>query len=76
MSSSVTSARSGPARTLRADNPRYGEKAIFGFLFFTAAVSVLVTPRLFSLSFIHFLVCSARFPLLSSSPRPNGHLGF
>jgi phosphate transport system permease protein len=33
-------------RTLRADNPRYGEKAIFAFLFFTAAVSVAVTTAI------------------------------
>ena len=46
MSSSVTSARSGPARTLRADNPRYGEKLIYAFLFFTAAVSVAVTTSI------------------------------
>ena len=46
MSSSVTSERSGPMRTLRSDNPRYGEKAIFAFLFFTAAVSVAVTTAI------------------------------
>jgi len=46
VSSSVTSARSGPARTLRADNPRYGEKLIYAFLFFTAAVSVAVTTSI------------------------------
>ena len=33
-------------RTLRSDNPRYGEKAIFAFLFFTAAVSVAVTTAI------------------------------
>lgn len=74
MSSSVTSARSGPARTLRADNPRYGEKAIFGFLFFTAAVSVLVTtsivfalfyplPRFFSeISIVEFFTATEWSP--------------
>ena len=46
MSSSVTSERSGPMRTLRSDNPRYGEKAIYAFLFFTAAVSVAVTTAI------------------------------
>ena len=46
MSSSVTLERSGPVRTLRSDNPRYGEKAIFAFLFFTAAVSVAVTTAI------------------------------
>lgn len=46
MSSSVTSARSGPQRTLRADNPRYGEKLIYAFLFVTAAVSVAVTTSI------------------------------
>jgi phosphate transport system permease protein len=46
MSSSVTSERSGPMRTLRSDNPRYGEKVIFAFLFFTAAVSVAVTTAI------------------------------
>jgi phosphate transport system permease protein len=29
--------------SLRADSPRYGEKAIFAFLFLTAVISVLVT---------------------------------
>ena len=33
-------------RTVRSDNPRYGEKAIFAFLFFTAAVSVAVTTAI------------------------------
>ena len=33
-------------RTLRSDNPRDGEKAIFAFLFFTAAVSVAVTTAI------------------------------
>ena len=33
-------------RTLRSDNPRYGEKAIYAFLFFTAAVSVAVTTAI------------------------------
>jgi len=46
MSSSVTSERSSSLRTLRSDNPRYGEKAIFAFLFFTAAVSVAVTTAI------------------------------
>jgi len=46
MSSSVMSERSGSLRTLRSDNPRYGEKAIFAFLFFTAAVSVAVTTAI------------------------------
>ena len=46
MSSSVMSARSGPQRTLRADNPRYGEKLIYAFLFVTAAVSVAVTTSI------------------------------
>lgn len=46
MSLSVTSARSGSARTLRADNPRYGEKLIYAFLFFTAVVSVAVTTAI------------------------------
>jgi phosphate transport system permease protein len=40
------SARSGPQRTLRADNPRYGEKLIYAFLFVTAAVSVAVTTSI------------------------------
>src|SRR6056300_518153 len=46
MSSSVTSERSSSLRTLRSDNPRYGEKAIFAFLFFAAAVSVAVTTAI------------------------------
>ena len=46
MSSSVMSERSSSLRTLRSDNPRYGEKAIFAFLFFTAAVSVAVTTAI------------------------------
>ena len=46
MSSSVMSERSSSLRTLRSDNPRYGEKAIFSFLFFTAAVSVAVTTAI------------------------------
>ena len=46
MSSSVTSERSSSLLTLRSDNPRYGEKAIFAFLFFTAAVSVAVTTAI------------------------------
>ena len=46
MSSSVMSARSGSQRTLRADNPRYGEKLIYAFLFVTAAVSVAVTTSI------------------------------
>jgi len=33
-------------RSLRADKPRYGEKLIFIFLFFTAAVSVAVTTSI------------------------------
>lgn len=74
MSSSVTSVRSGPMRTLRTDKPRYGEKAIYGFLFFTAAVSVLVTtsivfalfyplPRLFSeISIVEFFTATEWSP--------------
>jgi phosphate transport system permease protein len=46
MSSSVMSERSSSLRTLHSDNPRYGEKAIFAFLFFTAAVSVAVTTAI------------------------------
>ncbi len=46
MSSSVTSVRSGPMRSLRADNPRYGEKLIYAFLLMTAAVSVAVTTAI------------------------------
>ena len=46
-SSVVSSARSGARGvSLRADSPRYGEKAIFAFLFFTAAVSVLTTTSI------------------------------
>ena len=49
MSSSVApsawrGSRSGIS--LQADSPRYGEKAIIAFLFFTAAVSVLVTTSI------------------------------
>lgn len=74
MSSSVTSVRSGPMRTLRTDKPRYGEKAIFGFLFLTAAISVLVTtaivfalfyplPRLFSeISIVEFFTATEWSP--------------
>jgi phosphate transport system permease protein len=74
MSSSMVSARSGPLRSLRADSPRYGEKAIFGFLFLTAAVSVLVTtaivfalfyplPRLFSeISIVEFFTATEWSP--------------
>jgi len=48
MSSSVVlPARSEQRRvSLRADKPRYGEKAIYAFLFLTAAVSVLVTTAI------------------------------
>ena len=46
MSSSVTSVRSGPMRSLRSDNPRYGEKLIYDFLLITAAVSVAVTTAI------------------------------
>jgi phosphate transport system permease protein len=48
MSSSVVqSVRSGAQRrSLRADSPRWGEKAIFAFLFLTAAISVLVTTSI------------------------------
>ena len=46
MSSSVTSVRSGPMRSLRSDNPRYGEKVIYAFLLLTAAVSVAVTTAI------------------------------
>jgi len=43
-SSMASSVRSGAPRvSLRADSPRYGEKAIFAFLFLTAVISVLVT---------------------------------
>ena len=74
MSSSVTSVRSGPMRSLRTDKPRYGEKAIFGFLFLTAAISVLVTtaivfalfyplPRLFSeISIVEFFTATEWSP--------------
>lgn len=74
MSSSVTSVRSGPMRTLRTDKPRYGEKVIFGFLFLTAAISVLVTtaivfalfyplPRLFSeISIVEFFTATEWSP--------------
>lgn len=41
-SSPVRSGRGNP-RPLRSENPHYGEKLIFAFLFFTAAVSVLIT---------------------------------
>ncbi len=66
-SSVVTSARSGAQRvSLRADSPRWGEKAVFAFLFLTAVVSVLTTfaivialfqplPRFFQeISFVEF----------------------
>ena len=49
MSSSVApSAWRGTStgRSLQADSPRYGEKAIIAFLFTTAAVSVLVTTSI------------------------------
>jgi phosphate transport system permease protein len=47
-SSAVQSAWSGSAerRSLQADSPRYGEKIIIGFLFFTAAISVAVTTSI------------------------------
>jgi len=66
-SSVVTSARSGAQRvSLRADSPRWGEKAVFAFLFLTAVISVLTTsaivialfqplPRFFQeISFVEF----------------------
>jgi phosphate transport system permease protein len=74
MSSSMVSARSVPLRSLRADNPRYGEKLIFAFLFFTAAVSVAVTtsivlalfqplPRFFSeISIVEFFTATEWSP--------------
>ena len=47
MSSTVMSSeRRVPSRALRSDNPRYGEKVIYGFLFLTAAVSVAVTTAI------------------------------
>jgi len=49
MSSSVTPSAwrgSSTGRSLQADRPRYGEKLIIGFLFFTAAVSVAVTTSI------------------------------
>jgi phosphate transport system permease protein len=48
MSSSVVSSARGDAQrvSLRADNPRYGEKAIKAFLFLTAAISVGVTTAI------------------------------
>jgi phosphate transport system permease protein len=61
-------------RTLRTDKPRYGEKVIFGFLFLTAAISVLVTtaivfalfyplPRLFSeISIVEFFTATEWSP--------------
>jgi phosphate transport system permease protein len=61
-------------RSLRTDKPRYGEKAIFGFLFLTAAISVLVTtaivfalfyplPRLFSeISIVEFFTATEWSP--------------
>jgi phosphate transport system permease protein len=64
-SSPVRSGRGNP-RPLRSENPHYGEKVIFTFLFITAAVSVLTTtaivialfqplPRLFSeISIVEF----------------------
>jgi phosphate transport system permease protein len=70
----MVSARSVPLRSLRADNPHYGEKAIFGFLFLTAAVSVLVTtsivfalfyplPRLFNeISIVEFFTATEWSP--------------
>lgn len=47
-SSAVQSAwrDSAPARSLQADSPRYGEKAIVLLLFLTAAVSVAVTTAI------------------------------
>lgn len=74
MSSSVTSVRSGPMRSLRADSPRYGEKLIYAFLLITAAVSVAVTtaivlalfqplPRFFSeISIVEFLTATEWSP--------------
>lgn len=44
-SSPVRSGRENP-RPLRSENPHYGEKLIFAFLFFTAAVSVLITTAI------------------------------
>jgi phosphate transport system permease protein len=70
----MVSARSVPLRSLRADNPRYGEKLIFAFLFFTAAVSVAVTtsivlalfqplPRFFSeISIVEFFTATEWSP--------------
>lgn len=48
MSSSVVSSARGGAQgaPLRADNPRYGERAIKAFLFLTAAISVVVTTAI------------------------------
>jgi phosphate transport system permease protein len=48
MSSSVVSSARSDARSvsLRADSPRYGEKAIKAFLFLTAAISVAVTTSI------------------------------
>ena len=74
MSSSVTSVRSGPMRSLRADSPRYGEKLIYAFLLITAAVSVAVTtaivlalfqplPRFFSeISIVEFFTATEWSP--------------
>jgi phosphate ABC transporter, permease protein PstC len=44
-SSPVRSGRGNP-RPLRSENPHYGEKVIFAFLFITAAVSVLTTTAI------------------------------
>lgn len=70
MSTSVTPSawrESAPKRSLQAESPRYGEKAIILFLFVTAAISVAVTtsivfallqplPKFFSeVSFVEFL---------------------
>jgi len=47
MSSTVMSSERGvPSRALRSDKPRYGEKLIYAFLFFTALVSVAVTTSI------------------------------
>lgn len=74
MSSSVTSVRSGPMRSLRTDSPRYGEKLIYAFLLITAAVSVAVTtaivlalfqplPRFFSeISIVEFFTATEWSP--------------
>lgn len=81
MSSSVgASARSGSHKvSLRADRPRYGEKAIVAFLFATAALSVLVTtsivvalfqplPRLFSeISIVEFFTATVWSPGFSQA---------